>query len=72
MIPQTTTSRLQKWHSILFLLFPFLAKAQEEFFDDTNDITPVASIDNYIPLVLVLVIYFAYRFLQNKIKQLND
>jgi Sec-independent protein secretion pathway component TatC len=61
-MPQTTTSRLQKGYSILFLLFPFLAMAQEEFSDDTDDITPAASIDNYIPLVLVLVIYFAYHF----------
>ena len=72
MTPKTSASRLQIGYSILFLLFPFLAKAQEEFSDDTNDITPVASIDNYIPLVLVLVIYFAYRFFQNKMKQLNN
>ena len=71
MIPKNTTSRLQKGYCILFLALPFLAMAQGETFqDDTNDLA--APIDNYILLALLLGIFFAYRFLQNKIKQLND
>ncbi len=73
MIPQTSTSRLQKGFSILFLLLPYLAMATgDTFIDDTGDQAVVAPIDNYILLALLLGIYFAYRFLQNKIKQLND
>jgi hypothetical protein len=71
MIPTTSTSRLQKGYSFLFLALPFLATAQGETFqDDTNDLA--APIDNYILLALLLGIFFAYLFLQNKIKQLND
>lgn len=72
MIPQTSTSRLQKGYSILFLLFPYLAMAQEVFPDNTDDVTPPAPIDDYAPLALLLGIYYAYRFLQNKMKQLNN
>ena len=61
MIPTTSTSRLQKGYSFLFLALPFLAMAQGETFqDDTNDLaTPI---DNYILLALLLGVYFAYRF----------
>ena len=71
MIPTTSTSRLQKGYSFLFLALPFLAMAQGETFqDDTNDLaTPI---DNYLLLALLLGVYFAYRFLQNKIKQINN
>ena len=72
MIPQTSTSRLQKGYSILFLALPFLAMAQDPFNDNINDVEPPAPIDNYILLALLLGIYFAYRFLQNKMKQLNN
>ena len=71
MIPTRSTSRLQKGYSFLFLALPFLATAQGETFqDDTNDLA--APIDNYILLALLLGIFFAYRFLQNKMKQLNN
>ena len=73
MIPKTSTPRLQKGYSILFLVLPFLAMASGDLFpDDTNDVTPVAPIDNYVLLALMLGIFFAYRFLQNKMKQLNN
>jgi hypothetical protein len=72
MTPKTSISRLQIGYSILLLLFPFLAMAQEIFPDNTDDVTPAAPIDDYAPLALLLGIYFAYRFLQNKMKQLNN
>jgi hypothetical protein len=72
MIPTTSTSRLQKGHCILFLVLPFLTMAQGDTFqDDTNDLAAVP-IDNYILLALLLGIFFAYRFLQNKMKQTNN
>ena len=61
MIPTTSTSRLQKGYSILLLLLPFFAMAQDPFDDNTDDVEP-APIDNYILLALLLGIYFAYRF----------
>ena len=72
MIPKNTTSNLKKGYSILFLVLPFLAMAQEVFPDNTDDVTPPAPIDDYAPLALLLGIYYAYRFLQNKMKQLNN
>ena len=72
MIPKTSTSNLKKGYCILFLVLPFFAMAQDSFNDNVNDVEPPAPIDNYILLELLLGIYFAYRFLQNKIKQLND
>ncbi len=73
MIPTTSTSRLQKGYSFLFLALPFLAMAQGETFqDDTNDLATPTPIDNYLLLALLLGVYFAYRFLQNKIKQTNN
>jgi amino acid permease len=73
MIPQTSTSRLQKGYSILFLALPFFAMATGDTFqDDTNDLAAPAPIDNYLLLVILLGVYFAYRFLQNKTKQLYN
>ena len=70
---KNTTSRLQKGYSILFLVLPLLAMAQGETFqDDIDDLDQGAPIDNYILLALLLGIFFAYRFLQNKIKQSNN
>ena len=67
MIPKTSTSRLQKGYSVLFLVLPFLAMAQGETFqDDIDDVTPVSPIDNYILLALLLGIYFAYRFFKTQ------
>ena len=59
-----STSRLQKIYSILFLLLPFFAMAEEAFPDNTDDVTPAAPIDDYLPLALLLGVYFAYRFLK--------
>ncbi len=70
----TKTSKLQKAYSIVFLVLPFLAMAQEGFpGDTTNDTNDVAPIDDYLPLALLLCIYFAYRFLKPTLipKQLN-
>ena len=73
MIPKTSTSNLQKGYCILFLVLPLFAMATgDSFYDDIDDVTPGSPIDNYILLELLLGIYFAYRFLQNKIKQLNN
>jgi hypothetical protein len=70
---KNTTSNLKKGYCILFLALPFFAMASGDLFpDDTNDVTPVAPIDNYVLLALMLGIFFAYRFLQNKMKQLNN
>ncbi len=69
---KNTTSNLKKGYCILFLALPFLAMAQDPFNDNINDVEPPAPIDNYILLALLLGIYFAYRFLQNKMKQLNN
>jgi hypothetical protein len=45
MIPQTSTSRLQKGYSILFLALPFFAMATGDTFqDDTNDLAAPAPI----------------------------
>jgi hypothetical protein len=69
------TSKLQKRYSILFLALPFLAMAQEALpGGTTNDTTDVAPIDDYLPLALLLCIYFAYRFLKPTLipKQLNN
>ncbi len=66
MTPKTSTSRLQIGYSILLLLLPFLAMAQEAFPDNTDDVTPAAPIDDYAPLALLLGIYFAYRFFKRK------
>ncbi len=63
MIPQTSTSRLQKGYSILFLLLPFLSMATgDTFIDDTNDQTAVSPIDNYILTAILLGVYLAFRF----------
>ena len=63
MIPKNTTSRLQKGYCILFLVLPFFAMATgDSFYDNTDDLTPVSPIDNYILLELLLGIYFTYRF----------
>ena len=72
MIPKTSTSNLKKGYCFLFLALPFFAMAQDLFDDNINDVEPPAPIDNYILLALLLGIFFAYRFLQNKIKQSNN
>jgi len=74
MIPNTKNLKLQKAYSILFLVLPFLAIAQEDFPSDTNDITSNAPIDNNILLAMFIGIYFACRFLKSTItpKQLNN
>lgn len=64
MTPKTSTSRLPIGYSILLVLLPFLTIAQESFQDNTDDVTPAAPIDDFVPLALLLVIYFAYRFLK--------
>ncbi len=65
MIPKTSTSGLQKGYCILFLLFPFLAIAQDSFNDNIVDVTPISPLDNYILVALLLGIYFAYFFLNH-------
>ena len=46
----------------------FTTMAQEGFGEDTDDITPVAPIDDYVWLMLVFAIYVAFRFFkQNQI-----
>jgi len=74
MTPKTSTSRIQKGYSILFLALPFLAIAQEALPGGTNNTVDVAPIDDYLPLALLLGIYFAYRFLKPTLtsKQLNN
>ena len=74
MTPITKNLKLQKAYSILFLLLPFLAMAQEDFTPDTDDLASNAPIDNYILLAMFIGIYFAYRFLKPTItpKQLNN
>ncbi len=68
---KNTASNHKKGYCFLFLALPFFAMAQEEtFLDDTDDLA--APIDNYLLLALLLGVYFAYRFLQNKMKQLNN
>jgi hypothetical protein len=69
---KNTTSNLKKGYCFLFLALPFFAMAQDLFDDNIDDVTQPAPIDNYILLALLLGIFFAYRFLQNKIKQLNN
>ena len=59
---KNTTSRLQKGYCILFLALPFLAIAQDDFIDDTDDLAVPVPIDNYILVALLLGSYFAYRF----------
>lgn len=67
MIPKNTTSRLQKGYCILFLALPFLAMAQGETFqDNTNDLTAPSPIDNYVLLVMLFGVYFAYRFFKTQ------
>lgn len=72
MTSKTNSSKLQKGYSILLLLLPFLAMAQENL--PTDNTVDVAPIDDYLPLALLLGIYFAYRFLKPTItsKQLNN
>ena len=65
MTPKTSASRLQIGYCILFLLFPFLAIAQDSFNDNIVDNIPVSPIDNYILVALLLGIYFAYFFLNH-------
>lgn len=74
MTPKTSTSRIQKRYSILFLALPFLAMAQEALPGGTNNTVDVAPIDDYLPLALLLGVYFAYRFLKPTLtsKQLNN
>jgi hypothetical protein len=66
MTPKTNNKRLQIGYSILFLVLPFLAMAQEVLPGESggNDTTPPAPIDDYLPFALLLGIYFAYRFLK--------
>ena len=66
MIPKNTTSRLQKGYCILFLALPFLAIAQDDFIDDTDDLAVPVPIDNYILVALLLGSYFAYRFFKTQ------
>jgi hypothetical protein len=73
MIPQTSTSRLQKGYSILFLALPFFAMAQDSFNDNVDDVTPAAPIVNYILTAMLLGVYLAFRFFKtyNSIKTKN-
>lgn len=70
MIPKTNTSSQQKRLSIIFIMLPFLASAQDSFFDNTNDTTPAAPIDGYLLLMVLLGICVAYLFFkkQNQLK----
>ncbi len=72
----TKTSKLQKAYSIVFLALPFFAMAQPEGLpgDGTNNTNDIAPIDDYLPLALLLGIYFAYRFLKPTLisKKLNN
>ncbi|WP_396185930.1 FISUMP domain-containing protein [Flavobacterium sp.] len=46
--------------------------AEEAFPDDTDDLTPAAPIEDYVPLALLLGIYFAYLFLKARITKSNE
>jgi amino acid permease len=49
--------------TVAFVIVPFFtAMAQEGFGEDTDDITPVLPIDDYVWLMLVFAIYVAFRF----------
>lgn len=77
MTPKTDISRIQKGYILLLVLLPFLTMAQEGLPGSGNNTTDVAPIDDYLPLALLLGIYFAYRFLKptpnsKTIKQLNN
>ena len=75
MTPKTNTSKLQIRYNILFLVLPFLAMADgPEALPGGTNTTDVAPIDDYLPFVLLLGIYFAYRFLKPRLtpKQLNN
>jgi hypothetical protein len=69
---KNTTSNLKKGYCFLLLALPFFAMAQDLFDDNIDDVTQPVPIDNYVLVALSLGIFFAYRFLQNKIKQLNN
>lgn len=63
MVTKTSTSRLKKGYSVLFLALPILAMAQGETFqDDTTDLA--APIDNYVLLAMLIGVYFGYRLLK--------
>jgi amino acid permease len=68
MMPKKSTSGIfQKGYCILFLALPFFAKAQDDFTDNIDDLsTQEAPIDNYSLLLLILGIYFAYRFFKTQ------
>lgn len=67
MVPKNTNSRLQKGYCILFLALPFFVKAQDDFPDNIDDLsTQEVPIDNYSLLLLILGIYFAYRFFKTQ------
>lgn len=68
MKPNTKTSRFQKGYSILFLMLPFLVMSQDEFNDNTNDVTAAAPIDNYILFAMLIGMYISYRFLKTTFK----
>jgi predicted secreted protein len=54
---------IKSYSIILFLLLPIVAMAQSDFWeDDTDDVAPAAPIDDYIPVLMLVGFYFAYRF----------
>jgi len=62
MKPQKNYKRFQIGYSLLFLLFPFIAMAQDVFVDNVTDQTPVTPIDNHLLLLMSISIYFTFRF----------
>ncbi|MFN3908170.1 MAG: hypothetical protein ACK4JX_03985 [Flavobacterium sp.] len=53
--------------TVLTILLPLTNLfANEDFPDDTDDLTPPAPIDNYILVALVLAVVLAYYYKQTK------
>lgn len=67
MLLKINPSKFQKCCSVVFVMLPFLAIAQDPFADDTNDITPAAPIDDYVFIALAVGVFYAYRFLKHNI-----
>lgn len=66
MLLKINLSRFQKCCSVVFVMLPFLAIAQDPFADDTNDITPAAPIDDYVFIALAVGVFYAYRFFKTQ------
>ena len=59
-------------YSFIFILLPLCsALADEEFPDDTDDLTPPAPIDDYVLVVLVAAIAVTFWFFKNQQKKHN-